>query len=162
RVLRFRLRAGEVGLRLPHRSFEWARVDREQAIALLHFLALAEVHLGHLAVDARFHVDAGERFDRTDSAQLHGYVLLDRGGGTHWDDALMALFGGRIGSRIGAGVQTRNRKGAEQRRECASAAAETRVRQEATHDHDLDLVIRATAGTAAARVRRPHSVPTPP
>ena len=55
------LRLIELRLGLIERALERARIDGEQQVALLHVLAVGELHLGEVAGDARAHLD---RFDR--------------------------------------------------------------------------------------------------
>src|SRR5208283_2354605 len=57
---------GKVRLGLTQRCVEWTRIDREQQVALLDVLALAEMHLHDLAVDLRLHVDGRESLDAAD------------------------------------------------------------------------------------------------
>ena len=87
------------------RRLERARVDPEQHLALLHFLAFAELHLQDLAVDARLHRHRGVGLDVADGLQAHRDGLLHCG--HHRDrDRGRALGGGffpraRVAAEIG-------------------------------------------------------------
>ena len=88
---------GEVRLRLTQRGVERPRIDREQQVALLDVLALAEMHLHDLAADLRFHIHGRESLDPAYRADRIGDgLLLDLGREDRHRIALAESIGGTM------------------------------------------------------------------
>ena len=64
------------GFRLPQHRRIRARIDFEQDLALLDFLAFAKIHLGNLTVDTRLDRYRGKCLDITDGIQLDRHTAL--------------------------------------------------------------------------------------
>jgi hypothetical protein len=71
-----RLVAGDHRLVLGDLRLDIAVVEGEEQVAGLDELAVDDVLLGDLAVDARLHHDAGRRLDEADGALAHRHVGL--------------------------------------------------------------------------------------
>ncbi len=78
-LLELGLGAGEQAFDLLDLRFDRAAVEREQEIALVHQRAVAEMHAGDLAVDARLDRDAGDRGHGAERLDANRNGLLDRG-----------------------------------------------------------------------------------
>ncbi len=88
---------GEIRLRLTQRGLERTRIDREQQVALLDVLPLAEMHLHDLATDLRLHVHGRESLDPAYRTDRIGYSLLhDLGGENRHGLALAESIGGTV------------------------------------------------------------------
>ena len=88
---------GEIRLRLTQRGVERPRVDREQQVALLDVLPLAEMHLHDLAADLRLHVHGRESLDPAYRANRIGdSFLFDLGREDRHRIALAESIGGTM------------------------------------------------------------------
>ena len=67
----------EIGFALPQLGPDRTVIERKQEIALLDLLALLEMDLGDLAIDARLDHHGGDRLDGADRADLDRCVHLD-------------------------------------------------------------------------------------
>jgi len=106
---------GEIRLRLTQRGFERTRIDREQQVALLDVLPLAEVHLHDLPADLRLHINRRESLDPANGANRIGDSLLLHLGR---EDRHRLALAERIGGTMRA---SRNRNQCDRRNESCRA-----------------------------------------
>ena len=110
---------GEIRLRLTQRGLERTRIDREQQVALLDVLALAEMHLHDLAVDLRLHVHGRESLDPADRADRIGDSLLHDLGG---EDRHRLALAESIGRTVRASGDRNQMRASERERSRAIAS----------------------------------------